>query len=271
MNSLDILPVKPPELKNNKNHRELPDSIPDIYKGQLLIVVGAIRSGKSTLLNSLLLRKSFYNDLFDSMTIISPTIKNDQTSRFLYEKYKGSCYTEYSDDIVDNVVAKQLEKIENKEPTSYCMVLDDFLGQTSKNGRKNNKIAFHCARFRHYILGGSGDPCMIILSTQKFMELTPLIRANATGVLISGNVKNRKELDSLMDEYADAYGGRTLFMKMFKYVAKEPYNWLYLQLDTGRAYKNFTEQIYPNHQKKQDSDSEYEQEEQDEDEIKNIK
>lgn len=60
-------------------------------------------------------------------------------------------------------------------------------------------------------------------------------------------------------------------MKMFKHVAAEPYNFLYLQLDTGRAYKNFTEQLYPNHQKKQDSDSEYEQEEEDEDEIKNIK
>ena len=75
MDSLEILPVKPPEIKLNKKMRELPESIPDVYKGQLLIIVGAIRSGKSTLLNSLLLRKSFYNDLFDNVTIISPTIK----------------------------------------------------------------------------------------------------------------------------------------------------------------------------------------------------
>ena len=45
MNSLDILPVKPPEIKKNKNHRELPESIPDIYKGQLLIVVGILQRG----------------------------------------------------------------------------------------------------------------------------------------------------------------------------------------------------------------------------------
>ena len=181
-----------PAGEQNKNHRKLPESIPNVYKGQLLIIVGAIRSGKSTLLNSLLLRSSFYNDLFDSMTICSPTIKNDQTSRFLYEKYKGSCYTHYEDEIVENVIAKQLEKIKNKEPTSYCMVLDDFLGQTSKNGRKNNRISFHACSFRHFV--EPGEPCMIILSTQKFKELSPLIRANATGVLISGNVKNRKRL-----------------------------------------------------------------------------
>ena len=169
MDSLEILPVKPPEIKLNKKMRKLPESIPDVYKGQLLIIVGAIRSGKSTLLNSLLLRKSFYNDMFDNVTIISPTIKNDQTSRFLHEKYSGSCYTEYSDDVIDKVVERQLQKIENKEDTSYLIVLDDFLGQTSKMGRKNNKIAFHACRFRHYV--EPGDPCMIILSTQKFMEM----------------------------------------------------------------------------------------------------
>ena len=118
MNSLDILPVKPPEIKKSKKMKELPESIPDIYMGQLLITVGQIRSGKSTMLNSLILRKSFYNDMFDNVTIISPTIQNDQTSRFLYEKYKGSCYTEYSDEIIQNVVKRQLEKIENKEDTS---------------------------------------------------------------------------------------------------------------------------------------------------------
>ena len=53
------------------------------------------------------------------------------------------------------------------------------------------------------------------LKVIEIKYMSPLIRANSTGVLISGNVKNRKELDALMDEYADAYGGRSSFMKMF--------------------------------------------------------
>ena len=77
------------------------------------------------------------------------------------------------------------------------------------------------------------------------MEMSPLIRANATGVLISTNIKNKREISSLTDEYGDAVGGVGNFMKMFNYCAQEEYAWLYLQLDTGRAYKNFTEQIYP--------------------------
>ena len=65
----------------------------DVNAKQKIVVCGPSGSGKSTLLNSLLLRKSFYNDMFDNVTIISPTIKNDQTSRFLHEKYKGSCFS----------------------------------------------------------------------------------------------------------------------------------------------------------------------------------
>ena len=40
-----------------------------------------------------------------------------------------------------------------------------------------------------------------------------------------------------MDEYADAYGGNSNFMKMFNYCAQEEYAWLYLQLDTGRRIR----------------------------------
>ena len=48
-------------------------SIPDVYSGQNLIICGCVRSGKSNLLVNLLTRSSFYNDMFDSVTIISPT------------------------------------------------------------------------------------------------------------------------------------------------------------------------------------------------------
>ena len=88
--------------------------------------------------------------MFDNVTIISPTIKTTRPADFYTKIFKGSCYTEYSDDVIDKV-ERQLQKIENKEDTSYLIVLDDFLGQTSKMGRKNNKIAFHACRFRHYV------------------------------------------------------------------------------------------------------------------------
>lgn len=113
--------------------------------------------------------------MFESVSIISPTIMNDQTSRHLYKKYKDSCFPEYDDEIVDNIIATQQEKLYKKEPASYCIVLDDFLGMCNQNGRKNNKIKFHSSRFRHYC--ASDEAKMIVLSTQKFMGVSNLIRS----------------------------------------------------------------------------------------------
>ena len=58
-------------------------------------------------------------------------------------------------------------------------------------------------------------------------------------------------------------------MKMFNYCAQEEYAWLYLQLDTGRAYKNFTEQIYPTVSKDvEQENSDFEEDDVDEDKEK---
>ena len=62
--------------------------------------------------------------------------------------------------------------------------------------------------------------------------------------MISSKLRNQKELEALIEEYADMYGGADNFMKMFNYVKKEKWAWLYLALDTGMAYKNFTEFLH---------------------------
>ena len=62
--------------------------------------------------------------------------------------------------------------------------------------------------------------------------------------MISSKLRNQKELEALIEEYADMYGGADNFLKMFNYVKKEKWSWLYLALDTGKAYKNFTELLY---------------------------
>ena len=52
------------------------------------------------------------------------------------------------------------------------------------------------------------------------------------------------EIEALAEEYADTMGGKEVFYKMLNYVRKEKYQWLYLQLTTGKAFKNFTEMLY---------------------------
>ena len=53
-NDLTILPVVPEEQEIDSKQRELHPNIPDVYKGQLIALVGGVRMGKGTLWLSLI-------------------------------------------------------------------------------------------------------------------------------------------------------------------------------------------------------------------------
>lgn len=243
---LRIIPIQADETKKKKKKRDLHPNLPDVYSGSLVCCVGGIKSGKSTILQNLLLNENMFNDIFpqDCVTIISPTIAQCQTSRFCYQKYKNNCHEIYNDKIITNLVKRQKDKIENKaEDCGYAVVVDDSYGNFPKNGKKNMGVIRLSTRFRHY---SNGDPALLIYSTQKFMDLNPVIRANLTDLLFSGMIRNQKELEGIFSAYGDSFGGEENLKQLFKQVQGEPYQWLYLRMDRAKpeAYKNFTTRIF---------------------------
>ena len=124
--------------------------------------------------------------------------------------------------------------------------MDDMFGAFSKaaGGRKGRAAINFSTRFRHYVK--KPDGCLVIFSTQKYKDLDTCVRNNATGMLISGNIRNEKEISNIVEDYADTYGGKENFMNMFRRVQATPYNWLYLKLDTTppTAFYNFEEQMF---------------------------
>lgn len=243
---LRIIPIQEEE-QERKVKRPLHPNLPNIYKGQLICMAAPIRSGKSTIISNMLLGDNFYNELFpqDSVTIISNTICSDSTSRFAYQKFKNNCHDLYSDKIINDIIKRQKAKIENQEKdTSYAIVLDDLLGQFPKNGRKGMAAINLATRFRHYVR--KPDPCLIIYSTQRYYDLHPVVRNNATSLLISGNIKSQKEMELISNDFADTFGGVGKFNEMMNEVRATPYSWLFLRLDKNppEAYKNFTHRLF---------------------------
>lgn len=246
LNKLRIVPICEEE-QEGKIKRPLHPNLPNIYRGQLICLIAPIRSGKGTLWNNMLLGDNFYNDIFpnDAVTIISNTISSDSTSRFAYQKYKNNCHEIYSDKIIKDLIKRQKAKIENdEEDTSFALILDDLLGQFPRGGRRGMEAINFSTRFRHYVR--KPDPCLIIYSTQRYFDLNKICRNNCTSLMISGNIKNQKELEQISADFADTFGGTENFERMMGEVKKEPYGWLYLRLDKNppEAYKNFTERLF---------------------------
>lgn len=232
-NDLSILPIKP---SGNEKKLKIPihQNLPDISTGQLGLLISPVKTGKSTIISNLLLNPNFYRNQFDIVYIISNTINNDQTSRFLKEQYPETVFDSYSDSTIENIINYQKSFPKDKQPF-IALILDDFLGIKSKS------MIYHLAtRARHYNIG------LLLFASQLFRGLPPVLRQNATFAIIGGPNPSDFEINKMAEEFGGTYGGDKNFVKLYKEATNQRYNFLYLDLQSNPslAYKNFTELIY---------------------------
>lgn len=242
MSNLKILKVvDPPTEKIKPLHPNLPKP------PSCVLLVMPTKSGKSTIISNMLLNKNFFGqDYFDYVKIISNTINNDQTSRFLKKAF--DCEDHYEDSMIYNLVKSQDQYGDDKP--SVCLVLDDCLGD------KTTALNNISSRYRH------SNIQLLMISTQLFRKVSPTIRANANWILV-GRLQNESELDKLSEEYSSMYSGDKNFRELYKEATKKKYNFLTLNLseNPAEAMINFDKKIYPPESMKEEEQEEEESEE----------
>lgn len=234
MDNLDVLPVKP---VTDQNLAKMPfhENLPDINKGAMVLMISPVRTGKSTIINNLLLNPNFYRDRFDIVYIISNTIHNDDTSRFLKEQFKETVWDTYSDDIIQNIINYQ-QTFSKKDMPKIAIILDDFVGTV----HKKSMIFFLASRFRHYNIG------LLLFASQVLKGVPPIVRANATNVIMGSPNHNGAELEKLAEEYGSMFKGKDNFLRIYNQAAEQRYDFLYLKLDQNppEAYRKFNQLLY---------------------------
>ena len=96
MNELKILKVKDADTGKSKPlHPHLPEP------PACVLMVSPVKTGKSTIISNLLLNDKFYGpEYFDEVMVISNTINNDLTSRFIKEHFDVEDH--YNDSMMDS-------------------------------------------------------------------------------------------------------------------------------------------------------------------------
>jgi len=235
-----IVPVKDPDPVKSK-HGDIHPNLPQIDGfggGALLLMISPVRTGKSTIINSLMLGSKdmgFYDgqERFDNVSIISQTIANDITSRFMRKAFET--YDSYDDSIIDGIIERQ-KSYEKEEQPEIAVILDDCLG-TIKREAKINHL---CSRYRHFNIR------LLIISSQKFKgSVSPVVRTNATNVIVGSPFPNQKELAAVAEEYGDNFGGIDNWMKIYKLATPNRYDFLHMnfQANPPEAYHNFEKLI----------------------------
>ena len=231
-----VIPVRPPTPTKDPNpdiHPHLPQ-IAGAGGGACLLMISPVKTGKSTIISNLLLNKDFYDaqERFDATHIISNTIANDVTSRFLKKAF--DTYDQYKDTIVDGIVERQ-KSFKKEDQPEIAIVVDDCLGSIKREG----KINYLASRFRHFNIK------LLIISAQNFRSCSPIIRQNATNVIVGSPFPNQKEKLKIAEEYGDLFGGADQWLKLYKYATPERYNFIHMDLQENppMMYKNFDELI----------------------------
>lgn len=227
-----VLPVvEPAGVKSKYHHPHLPDvgcGCPG--GGALLLMISPVKTGKSTIISNLLLNDSFYGqEFFDDVQIISNTIKNDVTSRFLNRAF--NVYDYYDDTIIDGLINRQ-KGFEKADQPETALILDDCLGSIKRESRVNHL----CSRYRHFNIK------LLVISSQKFRgSVSPVVRANATDVIIGSPFPNQKELLAVAEEYGDLFGGADNWLKHYRQSTPNKYDFCYLDLQSNPPlmYSNF--------------------------------
>ncbi len=212
--TLKILKVQdPPKEKTKPLHPNCPQP------PCLMLMISPIRTGKSTIISNLLLNSAFYGqEYFDEVMCISPTIFNDKTSRFLKKAF--DCYDTYTDELVQGLVERQKSFDDPDDRPDVALVLDDVIGTVRREAYLNHLAS----RFRHYNIK------MLLMSSQNYRKVSPIIRSNCTHMIIGSPFPNNKELGKIAEEMGDQFGGEENFLKIYHTATPEKYDFLYLNL-----------------------------------------
>ena len=230
-----VIPIKAEQNagKAKYHHENLPDVGVGVKgEGECLLMISPRQSGKSTVISNLFLNDNFYGqNFYDDVIVISPTINLDRSSRFMKQRYQT--FDQYSPDIIDNLLHKQMSYEEDERP-EIAVVLDDMVGMLDKT------IANLVTRSRHYNIK------LLIISVQKFRgAVDPIIRANATSVIVGSPFPNQRELNAIAEEYGDIFNGPKNWMKLYKQATPKRYDFCYMKLSKNPPvmYKNFEKVI----------------------------
>tara|TARA_R110002020_G_scaffold228009_1_gene438702 strand:- start:1345 stop:2088 length:744 start_codon:yes stop_codon:yes gene_type:complete len=223
--------VDPPKKKMKPLHPNVPQT------PALVLLIMPVKCGKSTIISNMLLNDNFYGqDYFDNVKVISTTINNDLTSRFLKQAY--DCEDYYDDNMISSIVKSQKKFGEVSNMPLQALIVDDCLGE------KTPALTKLSSRYRHSNIG------LLAISSQAIKKVAPTIRANATNCFI-GKLTSSMELDKVCDEYAQMYaderGGDHNFRDLYNKATEKKYDFLHLNLqeNPAEAFINMETKIWP--------------------------
>jgi len=204
----------------------------------MMMIIASFKSGKSVLANNYILNPTMYRGKLDRWYVFSPTARNDTSARFLLEQENVEIIDEYSDEMLSAILQNQLDT-DKEDREKIGILFDDAIQYLHRPNAVGN---FLPCRFRHY------NCKFLCYISQSYKSLNRKIRNNAKSLILM-KIANVKELNMIAEEYADFFGGKDNFYRLYDYCLNDaPYSFSYLNIDANPPewWLRHERKIYPN-------------------------
>ncbi len=115
-----------------------------------------------------------------------------------------------------------MQQKQQKQTTLYSIlvIVDDFADDPS--------FSRHSKLLHSLFTRGRHNSISTVVSTQKFTAIAPIIRVNATFIIVY-RLRNSKDLETFLEELS-AMLTRKELVELYQLTTKEPYSFLYINL-----------------------------------------
>lgn len=189
----------------------------------VLFIIGKPGSGKTTILQEMLLNPKLLNKKFDYILIFSPSPFNELG---LNEKEQEEIIIKSFD---LEALYRKIDEInkENKNNINFLIIFDDFISYFKKKNylMKLTNLFFN----RRHLLKNNGIISIILIS-QRYMNI-PSFARTCCSCLLYFKLQS-KEYKAIKDEHMP-------WINIKEMEINNLYDFFFINLSTGKSYKNF--------------------------------
>ena len=194
-----------------------------------IVFVGKSRSGKSSLITSLLKNRRLYRNAFHNVIIVIPKHSfhsmSERDNPFLALD-KEKIYHDFNIDVLETIYFQVMGYAENEEDT--LLLIDDYASEL-KNGDILKLLNTFVNNRRHLRLS-------VWMSVQTYKSI-PLSNRKTINMLILFKCMNKAEIKAIWEEMT--FLQKDDFFNLLEFVFQKPYDYLVLDRDNNEYYRKF--------------------------------
>ena len=194
-----------------------------------LVFVGKSRSGKSSLITSLLKNRRLYRNAFHNVIIVIPKHSfhsmSERDNPFLALD-REKIYHDLNINVLETIYFQIMGYAENEEDT--LLLIDDYASEL-KNGDILKLLNTFVNNRRHLRLS-------VWMSVQTYKSI-PLSNRKTINMLILFKCMNKAEIKAIWEEMT--FLQKDDFFNLLEFVFQKPYDYLVLDRDNNEYYRKF--------------------------------